>query len=287
MQQIGNAALSQIVTIELDQIDIFQFNPRASLVFDNSRDGQLLKSIRDDGQQVPAIVRRSITDPSRYELIAGARRLAVIRKLNRLGFAIRLMAEVRDLSDAQAWQLAEIENIGRKDVGLLDRARNWAAACQEFYGGNQSKMARALGVSQTALSRTLSANNLPEIIIKVLKDPSRLNIHFVSQMTATLKSGDAEFILARAASLVESGKRFSCAEAMRHLLLTADETQLFEPSPLLVNGEVIGTWRPSLAGDATLTLKPCRKHRSAADLADLFNTVRMLIEDHFCLDIKV
>ncbi|WP_116600301.1 ParB/RepB/Spo0J family partition protein [Primorskyibacter marinus] len=136
------------------------------LTEDNCRD--LIDGIRSQGQQeFPAIVRRlPAGDGAEYEVICGARRHFAITWLNANNYPqFRYLIEVRDLTDEEAFRLADIENRDREDISDYERARDYAAAVQAYYGGKQKLMAQRLEVSEAWLSRYLQLSKLPAEIV--------------------------------------------------------------------------------------------------------------------------
>lgn len=137
------------------------------LTEDNCRD--LIDGIRSQGQQeFPAIVRRlPAGDAAEYEVICGARRHYAVSWLNAHNYPqFRYLIEVRDLTDEEAFRLADIENRDREDISDYERARDYAAAVRQYYGGKQKLMAQRLEVSEGWLSRYLQLAKLPEEIVQ-------------------------------------------------------------------------------------------------------------------------
>lgn len=182
-------------------------------------DSELLDSIRAGGQQVPVVARPSVCN-GRFEVIVGTRRIAAIREINKSGGELKIVAEVRQLEDDEAWLLAETENVGRKAVSPLAQARSWAHACRSFYSGSQADMARALGVDKSVVSRSLALAQLPDVVIDLVKNRDSINLHFAAQLTPLLNDVETSgALLALAQSLVDQGIKLSPAEAVRRLVL--------------------------------------------------------------------
>ncbi len=141
---------------------------------ENCRD--LIEGIRAQGQQeFPAIVRRISEPDAEYEVICGARRHFAISWLRANNYPqFRYLVEVRDLSDEEAFRLADIENRDRADISDYERAVDYARAIDLYYGGKQKTMARRLDVSEVWLSRYLELSRLPEAVIAAF--PSVLDI---------------------------------------------------------------------------------------------------------------
>lgn len=113
---------------------------------DEEDDGleSLASSIRDQGQQVPILVRRAKSE-GRYEVIYGRRRLSACRDLG-----IKVRANVQDLDDATALIAKGLENAARRNLSFYERAR-FAQAILD--AGHQPATAKAvLNLSSAGLS---------------------------------------------------------------------------------------------------------------------------------------
>ena len=134
---------------------------------ENCRD--LIDSIRAQGrQEFPAIVRRreGQGEGPRYEVICGARRHFAISWLRANTYPqFRYLIELRDLTDEEAFRLADLENRDREDLSDYERARDYARALKLYYGGKQKAMAARLEVSEAWLSRYLNLAKLPEAVV--------------------------------------------------------------------------------------------------------------------------
>lgn len=79
----------------------------------------LIESLRAQGrQEVPAIVRRVTGDPDHaFEVVCGARRHWSVTWLRAHGDAgFRFLVEPREMSDEEAFRVADLENRSRKDL---------------------------------------------------------------------------------------------------------------------------------------------------------------------------
>jgi len=133
---------------------------------DTCRD--LIDGIRAQGrQEFPAIVRHAPgPDGTSYEVICGARRHFAVSWLRQNNYPqFKYLIEVRDLTDEEAFRLADIENRDREDISDYERARDYAHAVEAYYGGRQKTMAERLEVSEAWLSRYLQMARLPDEVI--------------------------------------------------------------------------------------------------------------------------
>ncbi|MCR8550646.1 plasmid partitioning protein RepB [Salipiger sp. P9] len=117
----------------------------------------LRNSIRDGGQQVPILVRKSATE-GRYEAIYGRRRLRACRELG-----VKVRANVQDIDDATALLAKGLENAARRNLSFYEKAR-FAQAIQA--AGHDSATARqALSLSAPGLSHlTKVTQNVPRAV---------------------------------------------------------------------------------------------------------------------------
>ena len=133
---------------------------------DNCRD--LIDGIKSQGQQeFPAIV-RSTDDPDfDFEVVCGARRHFAVSWLRAHNYQqFKYLVELRDVSDEEAFRLADIENRDREDISDFERAIDYADAVERYYGGRQKAMADRLEVSQPWLSRYLQLAKLPDVVVR-------------------------------------------------------------------------------------------------------------------------
>ena len=147
----------------------------------------LIDGLRSQGQQeFPAIVRRVDEDDYDYEVICGARRHFAISWLRENNYSqFRYLIEERDLTDEEAFRLADIENRDREDISDYERAVDYAEAIKLYYGGKQRAMAERLEVSEVWLSRYLELARLPNEVVNAFA-----SIHDIKELHArTLKPG--------------------------------------------------------------------------------------------------
>jgi ParB family chromosome partitioning protein len=159
------------------------------LTEDNCRD--LIDGILSQGQQeFPAIVRRlPAGQGAEYEVICGARRHFAISWLRANNYPKFLyLVEERELTDEEAFRLADIENRDREDISDFERARDYARAVDLYYSGKQSLMAERLQVSAGWLSRYLQLARMDARVIAAfptLRDVKELHARTLKPLMAT------------------------------------------------------------------------------------------------------
>jgi ParB family chromosome partitioning protein len=153
----------------------------------------LIESFKAEGRQnFPAIVRRVEADPEHdWEVICGARRhwTAIwMRGHERPDF--RFLIEPRELTDEEAFRLADLENRSRRDLSDYERARDYARAVERYYAGSQQQMAERLEVSKSWLSRYLELARLPVEIVAAFASPHAIGISHAAILAPLLRSDD-------------------------------------------------------------------------------------------------
>lgn len=115
----------------------------------------LKSSIRDGGQQVPILVRRSKSAEGRFEAIYGRRRLKACRELG-----IKVRANVQDIDDATALLAKGLENAARRNLSFYEKAR-FAEAIQAA-GHESATVRQVLNLSASGHSHlTKVTQNVP------------------------------------------------------------------------------------------------------------------------------
>jgi len=130
-------------------------NPRR--VFAAAELDELAASLRERGIIQPIVVRslRGVADG--YEIIAGERRW---RAAQRAGLH-EVPVVVIEATDAEALQLAIIENVQRADLNPLEEADGYRALMEEFHN-SQEEIARIVGKSRSYIANTLRLLKLPD-----------------------------------------------------------------------------------------------------------------------------
>lgn len=150
----------------------------------------LIDSLRAQGrQEIPAIVRRVHGDPAcQFEVICGARRhwsVAWLREHDHPEF--RFLVEPREMTDEEAFRIADLENRSRQDLSDYERATDYARAIDRYYEGNQGRMAERLQVTRSWLSRYLELARLPSEVFAAFGSPHTLGISHAAQLAPPLR----------------------------------------------------------------------------------------------------
>jgi ParB family chromosome partitioning protein len=132
-------------------------NPRRA--FSNEELDELVASLRERGIIQPIIARPVSGVSDVYEIIAGERRW---RAAQRAGLH-EVPVVIVEATDAEALQLAIIENVQRADLNPLEEAEGYRALMEEF-GNSQDEIGKIIGKSRSHVANTLRLLKLPETI---------------------------------------------------------------------------------------------------------------------------
>lgn len=156
----------KILPVEPDQVDVVGFN-RFKSTFDARQDNSfrdLLENIiAVGGNKQPGMVRPSPTDPNRFHLVFGERRLRACQQAG-----LPFSAIVAELGDTDAWLYREVENFGRKDKGVLETALGLADMPERFAYGERSTVLAKLKISPVHYHRLKSIAAVPVAVWEVI-----------------------------------------------------------------------------------------------------------------------
>lgn len=134
--------------------------PRKS--FDETQLSELSDSIKQNGVLQPIIVRKK---GDKYEIVAGERRY----QASKLAGLKEIPAIVRDIDDAEVFQLALIENLQRSDLTPIEEARGYRQLL-DTKGLTQEGLAKILSKSRSAIANTLRLMDLPQEVQDMMEE---------------------------------------------------------------------------------------------------------------------
>ena len=158
--------------------------------FDPAALQALADSIGERGVLQPILVRP--VGGGRYELVAGERRWRAAK----LAGLEQIPALIRPRDDAQALEVALIENMAREDLNPMEEARACAALVEEL-GLTREEVGRRVGRSRVAVSNLLRLLDLPDEALTLIEAGDLSEGHGRALLLA--EDHDARRRLARAA----------------------------------------------------------------------------------------
>jgi len=144
--------------LSLAEIVPNKYQPRKN--FDEENLNDLVNSIKERGVIQPIIVRKSNTNNSKYEIIAGERRWLAAQKagLNEIPVV------VTDADDLKSLEFAIVENVQRHDLNPLEEAQGYKRLIDEF-AYDQDKVSKFIGKSRSYISNSLRLLNLSKEVL--------------------------------------------------------------------------------------------------------------------------
>ncbi|HEV3318407.1 MAG TPA: ParB/RepB/Spo0J family partition protein [Solirubrobacteraceae bacterium] len=131
--------------------------------FDEDALQALAGSLGERGVLQPVLVRPK--PGGTYELVAGERRWRAAR----IAGLTAVPALVRPRDDAEALELALIENMAREDLSPIEEARACAALVEEL-GLTREEVGRRVGRGRVAVSNLVRLLDLPDEVIELLQE---------------------------------------------------------------------------------------------------------------------
>ncbi len=140
--------------IPTNQLEPNPLQPRGHMDLDSL--SELVESIREHGILEPLIIGKT---PAGYQIIAGERRWRAARIL-KLEY---VPAIVKEVGPQQMLEMAIVENLQRKDLNPIERAKAFARLRDEFQHDN-NQIAKKMGKSVPYIINVLRLLSLPDAL---------------------------------------------------------------------------------------------------------------------------
>jgi ParB family chromosome partitioning protein len=145
-----------VFSCPIDKIAPQRGQPRKH--FDSDKLDELASSLREHGLLEPLVVRRRPGGDD-FELIAGERRWRAAQRADMK----QVLVVVRDVSAADAFELALIENIQREDLDAIEFAEAMDRLVKE-HGYTQDTLAQRVGKDRSTIANALRLLRLPTAV---------------------------------------------------------------------------------------------------------------------------
>ena len=156
--------------LALSDIEPNKFQPRKDFDKENLED--LTNSIKERGVIQPIIVRKSPSDNTKFEIIAGERRWLAARKAGLHSIPV----VVTEADDLKSLEFAIVENVQRHDLNPLEEALGYKRLIDEF-SYDQEKVSKFIGKSRSYITNSLRLLNLPKDILNYLEEKKLTSGH--------------------------------------------------------------------------------------------------------------
>jgi ParB family chromosome partitioning protein len=246
----------------------------------------LIESFKAQGrQEVPAIVRRLQGDPKySFEVICGARRHWTVSWLKEHDYPdFKFLIEPRELTDEEAFRIADLENRNRRDLSDYERAHDYARAIQRYYEGSQQRMAERLEVTKSWLSRYLELAKLPTEIVSSFGSPHVIGISHAAAIAPLLRTpeqrdrviSEAQTLVVEQTALADRGASplspgavvRRLATAGRHAIPPRQPRRSREHVVRTADGAILARGLKASRGGVAISLSAPAKHDRAVVLA--------------------
>ncbi len=154
---------SKTNNLPLSDIVPNKYQPRKDFDEENLED--LSNSIKERGIIQPIIVRKSNSEDSKFEIIAGERRWLAARKAGLHNIPV----VVTEADDLKSLEFAIVENVQRHDLNPLEEAQGYKRLIDEF-SYDQEKVSKFIGKSRTYITNSLRLLTLPMEVIKLIEE---------------------------------------------------------------------------------------------------------------------
>ena len=175
-----------------------KFQPRK--YFGEEELADLAQSVREKGVLTPILVRP--LGGESYEIVAGERRwrAAQMAKLHDVPVVVREMA------DAEALELAIIENVQRADLNVLEEATAYQELMDRF-GRTQDQVAQEVGKSRSHIANSVRLLRLPDSVQAMLREGKLTAGHARTLLSAADPEAAALEILAGGMNVRQAEQR--------------------------------------------------------------------------------
>lgn len=197
--------------------------------------GELKADIAAAGMNVQPISVRVVklevlngsTPPSEptYEVIFGHRRH---RACLELGLPVQAM--VTDVDDRTLFEAMERENRARKNLSAWEQGVMYRRALDEGLYPSQRRLAEAVGVDVSLVSKSLSLARLPEAVVAAFPSPLDIQFRWAQPLAEALQK-DPDGVLVRAAKIKQSGQGASAAQVFAALVAAPESKVLNGSTP--------------------------------------------------------
>ena len=147
----------------LSEIIPNKYQPRKNFDEENLED--LSNSIKERGVIQPIIVRKSSSENSKYEIIAGERRWLAARK----AVLHDIPVVVTEADDLKSLEFAIVENVQRHDLNPLEEAQGYKRLIDEF-SYDQEKVSKFIGKSRSYITNSIRLLNLPKEVLELVEN---------------------------------------------------------------------------------------------------------------------
>ena len=140
-----------------------KYQPRKN--FNQENLDELTNSIKERGIIQPIIVRKSVDQKFKYEIIAGERRWLAAQNAG----LHEVPVVITEANDLKSLEFAIVENVQRIDLNVIEEAQGYQRLIDDF-SYDQNKVAQFIGKSRSHVANCLRLLNLPSEVVDLIKN---------------------------------------------------------------------------------------------------------------------
>lgn len=152
-----------------------------------------------------------------YELVFGHRRHRACLELGLL-----VQAVIAEVDDKGLFEAMERENRGRKNLSAWEQGMMYRRALDSGLYPSQRKLAEALSVDLSLVSKSLALARLPDAVLEAFSSPLEVQFRWAQPLGEALQR-DPEGLVRRAKTLLAQKGQLSGKQVFEHLLRAGDE----------------------------------------------------------------
>ena len=156
-------AVSNINKLSISNLVRSKFQPRKK--FDEEDLTNLSNSIKERGIIQPIIVRKSLEENSKYEIIAGERRWLAAQNAG----LHEVPVVITEADDLKSLEFAIVENVQRYDLNSIEEAQGYQRLISDF-GYDQEKVSKFIGKSRSHVANCLRLLSLPNEVLELIEN---------------------------------------------------------------------------------------------------------------------
>jgi len=168
---IGESKIEpQISKLQISDLIPNKYQPRK--IFNETKLEDLTNSVKERGIIQPIIVRKSVHNKLKFEIIAGERRWLAAQRAGLHNVPV----VVTDVNDLKSLEFAIVENVQRDDLNPVEEAKGYKRLIEDF-NYDQEKVAKFIGKSRSYIANALRILNLPDDVTKLIEDQKLTSGH--------------------------------------------------------------------------------------------------------------
>ena len=154
---------SNINKLSISELVRNKYQPRKN--FNQENLDELTNSIKERGIIQPIIVRKSVAQKFKYEIIAGERRWLAAQNAG----LHEVPVVITEADDLKSLEFAIVENVQRIDLNVIEEAQGYQRLIDDF-SYDQNKVAQFIGKSRSHVSNCLRLLNLPNEVVDLIRN---------------------------------------------------------------------------------------------------------------------